>query len=101
MLHVLNGDATATVFARAGLDGERLVWRDILAEGPVAADADTPARLDARAAYLAERLTIDREAYVRARAAAGVSGFAEFDWRFGNNRLGVMQDVLRTLARHL
>ena len=50
MLHVLNGDATATVFARAGLDGERLVWRDILAEGPVAADADTPARLDARAA---------------------------------------------------
>ena len=66
MLHVLNGDATATVFARAGLDGERLVWRDILAEGPVAADADTPARLDARAAYLAERLTIDREAYVRA-----------------------------------
>jgi Domain of unknown function (DUF1835) len=66
MLHVLNGDATAAVFARAGLDGERLVWRDILAEGPVAAEADTPGRLDARAAYLAERLAIDREAYVRA-----------------------------------
>jgi len=42
-----------------------------------------------------------REGYVRARAAAGVSGFAEFDWRFGNNRLHVMQDVARTLARHL
>jgi len=47
------------------------------------------------------RVNAWREAYVRARAAAGVSGFAEFDWRFGNNRLGVMQDVLRTLARHL
>ena len=37
MLHVLNGDATAAVFAGASLTGERLVWRDILVEGPVAA----------------------------------------------------------------
>jgi hypothetical protein len=42
-----------------------------------------------------------REGYVRARAAAGVSGFAEFDFRAGNNRARVMQDVLHTLARHL
>ena len=42
-----------------------------------------------------------REAYVRARAAAHVAGFAEFDWRFGNNRATVMRDVLRTLARHV
>jgi len=42
-----------------------------------------------------------REAYVRARAAAHVAGFTEFDWRFGNNRATVMRDVLRTLARHV
>jgi hypothetical protein len=42
-----------------------------------------------------------RDAYVRARAAAHVAGFTEFDWRFGNNRATVMRDVLRTLARHL
>ncbi len=36
MLHVLNGDATAVVFAAAGLPGETLVWRDIVVEGPVA-----------------------------------------------------------------
>jgi hypothetical protein len=42
-----------------------------------------------------------REAYVRARAAAHVAGFTEFDWRFGNNRATVMRDVLRTRARHL
>jgi hypothetical protein len=42
-----------------------------------------------------------REGYVRARAAAGVSGFAEFDFRSGNNRARVMRDVLHTLARHL
>ena len=42
-----------------------------------------------------------REGYVRARAAARVAGFAEFDFRAGNNRATVMQDVVRTLGRHL
>ena len=42
-----------------------------------------------------------REGYVAARAEADVAGFAEFDWRFGNNRVRVMNDVLRALARHL
>jgi hypothetical protein len=41
-----------------------------------------------------------REGYVRTRAAAGVAGFGEFDWRFGNNRLTVMRDVLRAIAGH-
>jgi hypothetical protein len=48
-----------------------------------------------------EQVNAWREAYVRARAAAHVAGFTEFDWRFGNNRATVMRDVLRTLARHL
>jgi hypothetical protein len=64
MLHVLNGDATATVFADAGLPGERLVWRDIVIEGPVPAAAHTP--LPARTTYLAERLGIDPAEYTRA-----------------------------------
>lgn len=61
MLHVLNGDATAAVFAQAGLPGEPLVWRDILVEGPVA----TGVPLAERAAYLAARLELDGAAYVR------------------------------------
>jgi hypothetical protein len=65
MLHVLNGDATATVFAEAGVAGEQLVWRDILVEGPVTAVDATPAALDTRAGYLAERLSIARADYVR------------------------------------
>jgi hypothetical protein len=64
VLHVLNGDATATVFADAGLPGERLVWRDIVVEGPVPAAAHTP--LPARTVYLAERLGIDPTEYTRA-----------------------------------
>lgn len=38
------------------------------------------------------------ERYVRARAATGVAGFAEFNFRFENSSARVMQDVLRTLT---
>ena len=64
MLHVLNGDATATVFAAAGLPGDVLVWRDILVEGPLTAEWTAPTALAARAAYLATRLAIDPERYL-------------------------------------
>jgi hypothetical protein len=40
-----------------------------------------------------------REEYVRTRAHAGVAGFAEFDFRYGNNRATVIGDVVGTLAR--
>jgi hypothetical protein len=42
-----------------------------------------------------------RERYVLARAATGVAGFGEFNFRFENSSAQVMQDVLRTLALHL
>jgi hypothetical protein len=76
VLHVLNGDATATVFADASLPGEVLVWRDILVEGPVTTGA-SPTLVE-RAAYLADRLGLDAASYVRevegqrARLAAAV-----------------------------
>jgi hypothetical protein len=65
MLHVLNGDVTATVFAAAGLPGDVLVWRDILVEGPLTAEWTEPTALAARAAFLAERLAIDPKLYLR------------------------------------
>jgi hypothetical protein len=79
VLHVLNGDATATVFARAGIPGDTLVWRDILCEGPAISGLDAAAR---RAAYLAAHLDIDAGEYVRAwqaehAALAGVGGHDE------------------------
>lgn len=36
ILHVLNGDATLQVFEQTGLDGDVMVWREVLSEGPVA-----------------------------------------------------------------
>jgi hypothetical protein len=71
VLHVLNGDETRRVFGRAGLAGDVLVWRDILVEGPVTADADAVPALEARAAFLAERFGIDRETYTRSAREQG------------------------------
>jgi hypothetical protein len=69
MLHILNGDATAAVFATAGVPGDSLVWRDILVEGPVAPDMS----LAERAAYLGGRLGIDAGDYIRTVEAQGAS----------------------------
>ena len=65
MLHVLNGDSTRTVFERAGLAGDVMVWRDILVEGPVSVEGDAVPALEARLPFLAERLGIDPEDYAR------------------------------------
>lgn len=34
-LHILNGDATLTIFKQTPFEGDTLVWREILSEGPV------------------------------------------------------------------
>ena len=65
MLHLLNGDATRTVFEGAGVPGEVTVWRDILVEGPVSLDDAAVPALAARQAFLAGRLGIDPGAYGR------------------------------------
>jgi hypothetical protein len=46
-----------------------------------------------------EQVNTWRSAYLRARAAAAVRGFAEFDFRFENSRAWVMRDVLSELAQ--
>lgn len=33
-LHILNGDATAHPFNKSGIKGDKLIWREILSEGP-------------------------------------------------------------------
>ena len=34
-LHILNGDATLVIFKQTSFEGDILVWREVLAEGPV------------------------------------------------------------------
>jgi hypothetical protein len=67
VLHLLNGDATASRFP-AALPGDRDVWRDIMVEGPAVDDGA------ARAAWLAPRLGVTPAEY-------------ECGWREGHTRL--------------
>ena len=41
-LHILNGDSTLWSLEKSGIDGERLIWRDVLSEGPVVSDFASP-----------------------------------------------------------
>ena len=45
-----------------------------------------------------EEVNAWRAAYLHARAASGVAGFGEFDFRFENSRAWVMRDVLGEIA---
>lgn len=36
IVHVLNGDSTAQSFADTGLEGDVIIWREVMSEGPVA-----------------------------------------------------------------
>jgi hypothetical protein len=56
VLHVLNGDATATVFPST-LPGNRAVWRDIMVEGPPVDDGTV------RGSWLAPRLGVTLDQY--------------------------------------
>jgi hypothetical protein len=69
MLHIVNGDATATRLEPLALPGDVVVWRDILVEGPVAAGLSIDALAAWRAPWLARRFGIAEDAYVAAGAA--------------------------------
>jgi hypothetical protein len=81
MLHVVNGDATASRLEPAALPGDVLVWRDILVEGPVAGGLEIDALAAWRAPWLARRLGIAEDAYVAAGAAqaAGLARVCRYD----------------------
>lgn len=70
MLHIVNGDIVAQKLAAGGVDGERLVWREVYSYGPLFPVgeenfAERPG-LAKRAAYLEARMGIPAHEFVRA-----------------------------------
>ena len=52
ILHVLNGDATLTGFEQTGLDGDIIVWREVLSEGPVSDNVSAAGFWEARSEFI-------------------------------------------------
>ena len=53
-LHIVNGDATATVMEKAAIGAEVLPWRDLLHEGPVPAGLSLEQMSEIRAQLIAD-----------------------------------------------
>ena len=58
-IHILNGDSTLEIFKHAGLEGETLVWRDVLSDGPVNAAFGSDEFWTARESYMTQRFEIE------------------------------------------
>ena len=54
ILHVLNGDATLPGFEESGLDGDILVWREVLSEGPLEENIASGSFWKARAEWISK-----------------------------------------------
>ncbi len=51
-LHILNGDSTLGALTEIGISGEKIVFRDVLCEGPVRSDIGTPEFWEQRAEFM-------------------------------------------------
>ena len=65
MLHITNGDSVGEKLKQGVVEGEVLVWRDLLSEGPIFANAADPEHTGVRAQYLEKVFGIPRDEYIQ------------------------------------
>ncbi len=62
-LHVLNGDATLHSFEKTGIEGERMVWREVLSEGKVPETIGAEPFWKVRSSFFESFFEIEEEEY--------------------------------------
>src|SRR6476661_6388426 len=62
-VHVLNGDATLYKFQQTGIEGEVVVWREILSEGPVCDHCSPQEFFSIRKKFISENFNHSTENY--------------------------------------
>jgi len=99
ILHILNGDATFQGFQETGLEGDALVWREVLSEGPLEADIRSASFWKARSEWICAGFNETPEKYRESvlNSLARLSDpwdeinlWFEFDLHCQSNLLGVM-----------
>ncbi|MDB5135957.1 MAG: hypothetical protein JWP37_2560 [Mucilaginibacter sp.] len=99
ILHILNGDSTAYSFEQTGLDGDVLVWREILSQGPLQEDINSASFWNARSEWICKTFNDTPEHYPeRVINQLGklnnpyeeINLWFEFDLHCQANLLGVM-----------
>jgi len=99
ILHILNGDSTLYSFEDTGLDGDTLVWHEVLSEGPVEEDISSGSFWKARQEWICKGFKETPEAYQQKTldqlSTLGepydeINLWFEFDLHCQINLLGVM-----------
>jgi len=99
ILHILNGDATLHGFEQTGLDGDVLVWREVLSQGPLAEDISSAAFWQHRSAWICKAFSETPDGYqtrvikpleILSRDYAEINLWFEFDLHCQVNMLGVI-----------
>lgn len=99
ILHILNGDSTLLSFERTGIDGDVLVWREVLSEGPLLENIESAAFWRERTEWITETFGESAESYqhnvveplaLLSEPFTGINLWFEFDLHCQVNMLGVM-----------
>jgi len=62
-MHILNGDSTLDQLTKAGIEGECIVWREMLVEGPVLTEIEGPLFWEKRLDFFKNTLGINAADY--------------------------------------
>ena len=99
ILHVLNGDSTLNGFEQTSLDGDVMVWREVLSEGPLSESIESAGFWQQRAAFICKTFNETPEGYHEGIVAQlekfsepyeEINLWFEFDLHCQVNLLGVM-----------
>jgi hypothetical protein len=104
ILHILNGDSTAYSFKDTGLDGDILVWREVLSQGPLIEDITSAEFWEKRVEWISKGFNETSENYRKkvveplgklSNIYDEITLWFEFDLHCQINMLGVMQMMLK------
>jgi len=100
ILHILNGDSALSGFNETGLDGDVLVWREVLSEGPLQENILSGGFWSARSKWITKTFKETPEVYQHKvidelgklnSAYTEINLWFEFDLHCQVNMLGVLQ----------
>jgi hypothetical protein len=100
ILHILNGDSTLYGFNETGLDGDTMVWREVLSEGPLQENISSASFWTARSEWISKTFNEPIEDYQHKMidelgklngSYEEINLWFEFDLHCQVNLLGVMQ----------
>ena len=104
ILHILNGDSTAYSFKDTGLDGDILVWREVLSQGPLLEDISSAAFWEKRSEWICKSFNETPDNYRKkvikpleklSNIYDEITLWFEFDLHCQINMLGVMAMMMK------